>query len=80
MNKLILSKPISIEHDNYEILIRKRSDNDYASYCPQLNYMIKCNNLEEVKAKMNEYIDNYIRNLILSSNQYDSEKILEHEA
>lgn len=46
--------------DTYEILIRKRGDNDYASYCPQLNFMIKGTVHEEVQNQMQEHIQKHI--------------------
>lgn len=56
-------KPKSTEEFDYEILIRKTGDLQYASYCPQLNYMIKGLEHEEVRNKMKEYIDHYIEQL-----------------
>jgi predicted RNase H-like HicB family nuclease len=49
--------------DDYEILIRRRGDNDYASYCPQLNYMISGTEHEEVLKLMQEHIEEYIEKL-----------------
>lgn len=49
--------------DDYDILIRRRGDNDYASYCPQLNYMISGTEHEEVLKLMQEYIKSYIEKL-----------------
>ena len=49
--------------DDYDILIRRRGDNDYASYCPQLNYMISGAEHEEVLKLMQEYIKEYIEKL-----------------
>jgi hypothetical protein len=53
----------SKDRDDYEILIRKRKEEDYASYCPQLNYMIKGTEHQEVQLKMEEYVNNYIATL-----------------
>ncbi|OGU17537.1 MAG: hypothetical protein A2X61_06080 [Ignavibacteria bacterium GWB2_35_12] len=53
----------STNPDDYEILIRKRGDNVYASYCPQLNYMIKGEEHEQVRILMKEYIENHINEL-----------------
>ena len=50
----------STNPDDYEILIRKRGDNNYASYCPQLNYMIKGEEHEQVRNLMKDYIENHI--------------------
>lgn len=49
--------------DDYDILIRRRGDNDYASYCPQLNYMISGTEHEEVLKLMQEHIKEYIEKL-----------------
>jgi predicted RNase H-like HicB family nuclease len=48
---------------DYEILIRRRSETDYASYCPQLAYMIKGTSHEEVENAMKEFILKYIESL-----------------
>ncbi len=45
---------------DYEILIRRRAENEYASYCPQLNYMLTGQEHEEVENKMKEYIKEHI--------------------
>jgi predicted RNase H-like HicB family nuclease len=58
-----VKKPESKNFDDYEILIRRRGDNDYASYCPQLNYMISGTEHEEVLKLMQEYIQEYIQQL-----------------
>ncbi len=49
--------------DDYEILIRRRGDNDYASYCPQLNYMIYGREHEEVLKLMQEHVKQYVEQL-----------------
>ncbi len=48
---------------DYEILIRRRAESQYASYCPQLNYMISGQEHEEVENKMKEYIKEHISKL-----------------
>ncbi len=53
----------SSDINDYEILIRRRGENDYASYCPQLNHMMVGTEHEEVRNMMNEYIEQYIQNL-----------------
>jgi predicted RNase H-like HicB family nuclease len=45
---------------DYEILIRRRAESEYASYCPQLNYMITGEQHEEVEQKMQAYIQEHI--------------------
>jgi len=49
--------------DDYEILIRKRGENEYASYCPQLNLMLTGTFHEEVENKMYERIKQHIEEL-----------------
>lgn len=56
-------KPNSTHAYDYEILIRRTGVEEYASYCPQLNYMIKGREHEEVQDKMKEYVENYIEEL-----------------
>jgi hypothetical protein len=50
--------------DDYEILIRKRGENEYASYCPQLNIMLTGTFHEEVENKMYERIQQHINDLL----------------
>lgn len=45
---------------DYEILIRRRGETDYASYCPQLAHMIKGEQHEEVENAMKKYILEHI--------------------
>lgn len=49
--------------DDYEILIRKRGDFEYASYCPQLNLMLTGTFHEEVENMMIERIKLHIESL-----------------
>ncbi len=58
----------SISMDDYEVLIRKRGDNQYASYCPQLNLMITGLFHEEVEEKMYSKIAQHIQNLKANQN------------
>ena len=58
-----IRKSVSINIDDYEILIRRRGDNDYASYCPQLNDMIIGTEHEEVRNLMKEQIEKHIESL-----------------
>lgn len=58
-----IKKPIIKDPKAYEILIRKRGMNEYASYCPQLNYIIKGQEHEEVSQKMEQYINEYIKTI-----------------
>lgn len=58
-----MEKSKSINRKDYEILIRKRGDNDYSSYCPQLNLVIKGTTHEEVHKLMEEEIRKHIDKL-----------------
>lgn len=49
--------------NDYEILIRRRGETDYASYCPQLNLMLIGSFHEEVESKMYEKIVSHIEEL-----------------
>jgi flagellar motor component MotA len=63
---MIIEKSKSVNAEDYEVLIRKRGENDYASFCPQLNLMIKGTVHEEVrdqmKKKITEHIDQITEN------------------
>lgn len=49
--------------DDYEILIRRRGENDYASYCPQINKMILGSEHEQVLKLMKDEVEQHIQNL-----------------
>ncbi|MFA7325326.1 MAG: hypothetical protein CVV25_08640 [Ignavibacteriae bacterium HGW-Ignavibacteriae-4] len=53
----------SVNANDYEVLIRKRGEGKYASYCPQLNYMITGEEHEEVYGLMVEKINSHIESL-----------------
>lgn len=57
----LISKSTNI--DDYEILIRKRGEGQYASYCPQLNKMLTGAEHMEVQNKMLDEIEEYIKSL-----------------
>ncbi|HPI19515.1 MAG TPA: hypothetical protein PKY56_04020 [Candidatus Kapabacteria bacterium] len=46
--------------EDYEILIRKRGNDDFASYCPQLNIMFKAATLTEVRRMVKAAIEEHI--------------------
>lgn len=50
----------STDLNDYEILIRKRGENQYASYSPQLNLMLTGVEHEEVREKMYNKITEHI--------------------
>jgi len=56
-------KSKSLDINDYEILIRRRGENDYASYCPQLNQMITGTEHEEVRELMVEQVEKHIRKI-----------------
>lgn len=58
-----IKKSSSTNLEDYEILIRKRGEDDYASYCPQLNKMIKGTVHEQVRNEMKEAIEKHIENI-----------------
>ena len=53
----------STNRNDYEILLRKRGTFEYAAYCPQLNYMVKGKEHNEVKSALEEYIDEHIEKI-----------------
>lgn len=59
-----ISKSTNI--DDYEIMIRKRGDNNYASYCPQLNLILRGNQHEQVQYAMLDKINQHIEKLKVS--------------
>lgn len=48
---------------DYEVLIRKQGNNNYASYCPQLNLMLTGTEHVEVQEAMEEKINAHIDTL-----------------
>ena len=55
-----MNKPLSTDPNEYEVLIRRRGETDYASYCPQLAHMIKGEAHVEVEEAMKAYVLAYI--------------------
>ncbi len=53
----------STNREDYEILLRKRGKLEYAAYCPQINYMIKGEEHQEVKSAMETYINEHIETI-----------------
>jgi hypothetical protein len=50
----------SIDSNDYEILIRKRGEGQYAAYCPQLNLMLSGTLHEEVRQMMMVKVEEHI--------------------
>lgn len=53
----------STNSSDYEILIRRRGETEYASYCPQINYMITGDTHEEVEQLMEVKIQKHIESI-----------------
>jgi hypothetical protein len=58
-----MTKPTSKDPSDYEILIRRRGETDYASYCPQLARMVRGTAHEEVEDAMKAIVLEYIAQL-----------------
>lgn len=58
-----MTTPTSTDPNDYEVLIRRRGEDDYASYCPQLAHMIKGTAHEEVEDAMKAIVLAYIASL-----------------
>jgi len=58
-----MNRPTSTDPNDYEVLIRRRGEEDYASYCPQLAHMIKGTVHEEVEEAMKAIVLEYIASL-----------------
>lgn len=58
-----MKQPQSTDPNDYEVLIRRRDESDYASYCPQLAHMIKGQAHEEVEEAMKAHVLAYIESL-----------------
>ncbi len=50
----------STNANDYEILIRKRGDGQYAAYCPQINFMLSGTLHEEVRELMRKKVEEHI--------------------
>ncbi|MCX7880344.1 MAG: hypothetical protein N2517_06760 [Ignavibacteria bacterium] len=61
----------STDFYDYEILVRRRGENDYASYCPQLNLMINGTEHEQVVILMRNRIVEHINLLKKQHEQED---------
>lgn len=57
-------KSTSTDFYDYEIYVRRRGENDYASYCPQLNVMVNGSEHEQVVMLMRQKIEEHIKNLL----------------
>ncbi len=64
-----MKMPTSTDPNDYEILIRRRGESDYASYCTQLAHMIKGQAHEEVEDAMKEFVMNYIASVKQTTTQ-----------
>lgn len=64
-----VEKSQSIDPGDYEIFVRRRGENDYSSYCPQLNLMINGTEHEQVVALMRKAIEKHISELLAKQSQ-----------
>ncbi len=60
---MAIKKSASTDFYDYEIYVRRRGENDYASYCPQLNLMVNGTEHEQVVMLMRKKIEEHINNL-----------------
>ncbi|MBM2814651.1 MAG: hypothetical protein HW421_1413 [Ignavibacteria bacterium] len=67
-----IGKPTTTNPLDYEILIRKKGEDQYAAYCPQLYTMLKGKEHEEVHDAMHKYITHYIEQLLKSVGELES--------
>ena len=58
-----MNKPTSTNPNDYDILIRRWGETGYASYCPQLEEMIKGTAHVEVEEAMKRRVLEYIAGL-----------------
>lgn len=49
-----------MKNTNYDILVRKDGENNYAAFCPQLNILVKGSTHEEVEFAVRKKIQEYI--------------------
>lgn len=56
-------KSENLDIDSYEILIRRSAEDNYSSYCPQLNVQINDSTHEIVEKKMQEVIYKHVEAL-----------------
>ncbi len=56
-------KSTSTNFDEYEVMIRRRTENDYSAYCPQINLQINGLTHEQVEAMMQDKIHKHIEEL-----------------
>lgn len=64
-----INKSKSTNIDDYEIMIRKRGNDNYASYCPQINLIIRGTQHEQVQHSMLEKINEHIEKLKILQSQ-----------
>lgn len=49
-----------MKNTNYDILVRKDGENNYAAFCPQLNILVKGSTHEEVELAVRKKIQEYL--------------------
>lgn len=57
-------KPLTSKNfEDYEIVVKRRSEIDYSAYCPQINIMVDGTEHEEVEQKIKAEIQKHIDTL-----------------
>ncbi|MDR0927482.1 MAG: hypothetical protein LBO69_06925 [Ignavibacteria bacterium] len=56
----------SSDRDNYEILIKQKGEDEFQSYCPQLNMLVKGHSFNEVYEKVDAMIMEHIVGMMTS--------------
>lgn len=69
---MVVEKSKSTDPADYEVFVRRRGENDYAAYCPQLNLMINGSEHEQVVALMRRAIEKHISELLTKQSQENS--------
>lgn len=60
---MAFKKSESTDFNSYDIMIRRRTEDDYSSYCPQLNKQINGLAHEQVEALMKDEILKHIEDI-----------------
>lgn len=58
MKEILISR--SLDFSDYEILIRQRGNYEYTAYSPQLNYMVKSDDILKAKEMLFKKINSHI--------------------
>jgi hypothetical protein len=57
-------KPLTSKNiEDYEVVVKRRSETDYSAYCPEINIMVDGTEHEEVELKLKAEIQKHIDSL-----------------